>query len=142
MDSVVFASKLDRLREGNLILQDPGKNELGKQARQHTPDLMLYLAAVENGYRALQDRLSAYRGQAKGKTLGQMVKNQWSAGACLGYAAMALIQAGNTPEQVVGYLELMEEFMGQFDLRAAAEYHGRMKDGGPPILPEDFDADA
>lgn len=142
MDSVVFASKLDRLREGNLTLQDPEKNELGRLARRHFDDMQQYTAALESGYRALQDRLSAYRSQARGKSLGQLVKNQWSAGACLGYAAMAMIQAGNTPEQVVGYLELMEEFMGQFDLRAAAEYHGRMKDGGPPILPEDFNADA
>lgn len=114
MDSVVFASKLDRLREGKLPLRNPDENGLGKFARQHLDDLQQYVAALEAGYRAQQDRLSAYRGQAKGKTLGQIVKSQWSSPAALGYAAAALRGCGIAPSQVVGVLEQMEEIMDDY----------------------------
>ena len=137
MDLVIFGSQLDRLREGKLILQDPGENGLGDFAREHINDLKQYVAALEAGYRTLSGRLEAYRGRARGKTLGQLVKNQWSDGACLGYAAMALIQYGLPCDQTVALLELMEEIMGMFDQEYAAEYHQGLKEGRAPVPLED-----
>lgn len=137
MDEVIFRTKLDRLRAGEMSLPPQEQNEIGNHARKHLPDLMEYTAAVEAGYRELTDRLAAYRGQAKGRTLGQVVRNQWSDGACLGYAAMAMRQAGLTPTASIGLLELMESMMQEFGLDEAAKYHQDMLDGkneAPGIL--------
>ena len=148
MDEVIFRTKLDRLRAGEMSLPPQEQNEIGGHARKHLPDLMEYTAAVEAGYRELTDRLAAYRGQAKGRTLGQVVRNQWSDGACLGYAAMAMRQAGLTPVATIGLLELMESMMQEFSLDEAAEYHQDMLDGkneAPGILvvqDDDCPADA
>lgn len=139
MDDVVYSRILDRLREGKLFLR-PDSHELRDHARQHMGDLMNYVAALEAGYRTLTGRLEAYRGQAKGKTLGQLVSNQWSDGACLGYAAMALRQGGMNPSQVVGVLELMEELMGTFSQEEAAEFHESMKHGGTTAPAEEAPA--
>ena len=141
MNGQNWNAQLDRLRQGKLILLPPGENGLSVYANTNLYELRTYLAALEAGYRAQSEMLAAYRGHARGKTLGQMVKNQWSDGAALGYAAMALIQVGNTPDQVVGYLELMEEFMDRYGLQAAAEYHNSLKDGGTPPLPEEWHDD-
>ena len=132
MEDAVFYNMLDRLREGKLVLQQ-GKHELRDHARQHMGDLMNYVAALEAGFRMQTDRLTAYRGQARGKTLGQIVGNQWSDGACLGYAAMALIQYGMPCDQTVALLELMEELMEQFGQEYAAEYHQGLKEGRAPV---------
>jgi hypothetical protein len=137
MDAAIFWTKLNQLREGEMHLQPPGQNEIGKHARKHVQDWLEYTAALEAGYRELTDRLAAYRGQAKGRTLGQVVRNQWSDGACLGYAAMAMRQAGLTPTASIGLLELMESMMQEFGLDEAAEYHQDMLDGkneAPGIL--------
>lgn len=132
MDEAIFRTKLDRLREGELVLARPDQNEIGIHARKHVPDLMEYNASLEEGYRNLQARLTAYRGEAKGKTLGQVVRNQWSDGACLGYAAMALVQTGWSCDKTVAVLELMEELMEGFDQLYAAEYHQGLKEGKAP----------
>ena len=87
------------------------------------------MAALEAGYRAVQGRLEAYRGQARGRTLGQMVKNQWSEGACLGYAAMALTQYGTGHDHAAAILEVMAEMMDAFEQEKAAEYHQKFLEG-------------
>ena len=136
MDDVVYSRILDRLREGKLFLR-PDSHELRDHARQHMGDLMSYVAALEAGYRAVTGRLEAYRGQARGKTLGQLVSNQWSDGACLGYAAMAMRQTNMSISATVGLLELMEELMGTFSQEEAAEFHEGMKYGGTTAQPEE-----
>ena len=78
-------------------------------------------------------RLEVYRSQAGGRTLGQVVKNQWSEGAALGYAGMALIQYGMPNDQAVALLELMREMMGLFDQNYAAEYHQGLLEGKAPV---------
>ena len=69
MDDVIFQDLLDRIREGKFVLQ-PGRHEIRDHARQHMGDLLSYVAALEAGYRTQTDRLSVYRGQARGRTLG------------------------------------------------------------------------
>lgn len=128
VDEIVFQHKLNQLREGSAILR-PDSTEIREHAKQHLPDLLQYASALEGGYRNLKARLSAYRGEGKGKTLGQVVQNQWSDGACLGYAAMALVQTGWPCDKTVAVLELMEELMEGFDQVYAAEYHQGLKEG-------------
>lgn len=123
MDEVIFRTKLDRLRAGEMSLPPQEQNEIGKHARKHLPDLIEYTAAVEAGYRELTERLAAYRGQAKGRTLGQVVRNQWSDGACLGYAVMGLRQASFGPKDTVCVLEAMRYAMELYGLDKAAEAH-------------------
>lgn len=120
MDEVIFRTKLDRLRAGEMSLPPQEQNEIGNHARKHLPDLMEYTAAVEAGYRILMERLGTYRNIAGERALGRIVRNQWSSPAALGYAAAALRQSGMNPSQVVGVLELMEELMDEYP-RAWAE---------------------
>ena len=129
MNTNDWAWQLDRLRQGKLRLTPPGESGLGEYSSTSLYELRRYVAALEAGYREVCLRLDGYRIRGGGKTVGELVKNQWSAGACLGYAAMALIQVGETPDQTVAYLELMEEFMEEFGLEAAAEFQQRLKDG-------------
>ena len=129
MNGLDFCVQLDRLREGKLILQPPGESGLTAYASTNLYELRQYVSALERGYRVLTGRLEAYRGQARGKTLGQALKRQWSEGAALGYAGMALIQSGMQPDRVVAQLELMEDLMEQFDLDYAAEFCQGLKDG-------------
>ena len=123
MNGFNFNAQLDRLREGKLILQEPGESGLTAYASTNLSELRQYVAALEAGYRAVSGRLEAYRGQAKGRTLGQVVKNQWSEGAALGYAAMAMTRYRTGHDHAAAILELMEEAMAEFDLEEAATYH-------------------
>lgn len=132
MDDVIFLRKLDELREGKLFLQ-PDKHEIRDHARKNLGDLMHYVSALETGYRTLTGRLEAYRGQARGKTMGQLVSNQWSDGACLGYAAMAMRQIGYECDETIKILELMEELMALCGQEYAAEYHQGLKEGRAPV---------
>ena len=136
MDEIAFQHKLNQLREGSAILR-PDDTEIREHAKKHLPDLLQYASALEGGYRNLQARLTAYRGEAKGKTLGQVMRNQWSDGACLGYAAMALVQTGWPCDKTVAVLELMEELMEGFDQVYAAEYHQGLKEGKAPPRKEE-----
>lgn len=133
MNDLNFEQQLEQLRRGKLILSPQRENGLTEYANKHLNDLKSYVKALEQGYRAQAEAMAAYRGQAKGKTLGQIVRNQWSDGACLGYAAMALIQYGQTCDQTVALLELMEELMEQFNQEYAAEYHQGLKEGRAPV---------
>ena len=142
MNGLDFQTQLDKLRQGKLILQQPGESGLTAYASTSLYELRSYVAALEAGYRELTERLAAYRGQAKGRTLGQVVRNQWSDGACLGYAAMAMRQAGLTPVATIGILELMETMMQEFSQAEAAEYHQSLLDGkneapGILVVPDD-----
>ena len=129
MDRVVFTTSLDQIRQGKRPLPPPQQNGIAACANNWLPDLREYAAALEAGYRELWDRLATYRGQARGRTLGEMVCNQWSEGACLGYAAMAMVQTGITRSGVVGILELMGDLMQQHGLDEAAEYHQSLIEG-------------
>lgn len=129
MNGLNFNVQLDRLREGKLILQEPGESGLTAYASTNLYELRQYVAALESGYRAVTGRLEAYRGQARGRTLGQVVKNQWSEGAALGYAVMAMRQSTMSPSATLCILEIMETLMDTFDLEEAAEYYQSFLDG-------------
>lgn len=128
-----WTKQLEALRNGRLRLEGPGESGLTRYASTALYELREYVKALEHGYRHLSNEVSRYRNKEKAAEvtgiLG-LLKHQWSEGAALGYAGMALIQSGMPPHQVVAHLELMEELMEQFDLDYAAEFCQGLKDGG------------
>ena len=71
------------------------------------------------------------RAGAGGPTLGQLIKNQWSDEAALGYVFMACNAAGIKPDKTVEILELMSKTMEKVDHVNAAELHrGLIQEGG------------
>ena len=140
MNGQNWNAQLDRLRQGKLILLPPGENGLSVYANTNLYELRTYLAALEAGYRAQSEMLAAYRGHARGKTLGQMVKNQWSSPAALGYAASALRGSGLNPSQVVAVLELMDSTMDEYPREwAEGVYMEMLEDPGGAGRPRDAD---
>ena len=123
MNGFDFSCQLDKLRKGKLELQEIGAGGLAAYASTWLPDLREYVKALEAGYRANMTRLTAYRAKTGGKSIAELAENQWSEGACLGYAAMAFRQSGLSPEQAVGLLELMADLMEEYSLEQAAEAH-------------------
>lgn len=131
MTCLEWAKQMTALREGKLRLVAPGEDGLSLYARGHFDDLIEYLKALEHGYRAVCETLDGYRKRervcptlrAQGKSLQELVDNQWSEGACLGYAVMGLRKAGISPADSVRVLEAMEDAMEVYDLTAAAEVH-------------------
>lgn len=123
MNGIDFNMQLDRLRQGKLELQEIGAGGLAAYASTWLPDLREYVKALEAGYRANTQRLKTYRARTSGRSIAELAENQWSEGACLGYAAMAFRQSGLSPEQSVGLLELMADLMEEFSLEQAAEAH-------------------
>lgn len=129
MTCLEWAQQMTALREGKLRLAAPGEDGLSLYARGHFDDLIEYLKALEHGYRAVCETLDGYRKRervrpalrAKAGSLQELVDNQWSEGACLGYAFMGLRQAGISPADSVRVLEAMEDAMEVYDLTAAAE---------------------
>ena len=145
MTCLEWSQQMMALREGKLRLVAPGEDGLSLYARGHFDDLIEYLKAIEHGYRAVCEELDGYRKRervrpalrAKDKSLQELVENQWSDGACLGYAVMGLRQAGFSPKDAICVLEAMEDAMEIYDLTAAAEAHqalvedpGRLPRGG------------
>lgn len=137
MNGFDFAVQLDRLRQGKLELQAMGESGMTAYASTSLYELREYVKALEAGYRANTQRLTAYRAKASGKSIAELAENQWSEGACLGYAAMAFRQSGLSPDQAVGLLELMADLMEEYSLEQAAEAHQAIISGRgetPPPL--------
>ena len=132
MDREEFERQLEALRRGELTLEPPEDNGLSRFAGGRLYELREYISALEAGYRLKTGQLEVYRSKARGRSLGELVRDQWSDGAALGYAAMAAIDCGLTPSATVGLLEQMEDIMETVSREAAAEYCQTMKEGGPP----------
>lgn len=133
MNITEWTKQLEALRNGRLRLEGPEESGLTRYASTALYELREYVKALEHGYRHLSAEVRRYQNKEKAAEvtgiLG-LLKHQWSDGAALGYAGMALIQSGMPPHQVVAHLELMEELMEQFDLDYAAEFCQGLKDGG------------
>lgn len=131
MTCLEWGRQIAALREGELRLVAPGEDGLSLFARGHIDDLREYLIALEHGYRSVCETLDGYRKRervrpalrAGDKSLQELVENQWSEGACLGYAVMGLRQAGFSPSDAIRVLEAMAEAMELYTLRQAAEAH-------------------
>lgn len=145
MTCLEWNQQMKALREGELRLVAPEEDGLSMFARRSVYDLREYLAALEHGYRRVCEELDDYRKRervcpalrAQDKSLQDLVNNQWSEGAALGYAIMGLRQAGFSPADAICVLEAMEDAMEIYDLTAAAEAHqamvedpGRLPRGG------------
>ena len=131
MTCLEWSRQTAALREGKLRLAEPEEDGLSMYARRSIYDLRDYLAALEHGYRRVCEQLDGCRKRervrpalrAKDKSLQELVNNQWSEGACLGYAVMGLRKAGISPADSVRVLEAMEDAMKVYDLTVAAEVH-------------------
>lgn len=131
MTCLEWGRQIAALREGKLRLVAPGEDGLSLYARGHLDDPREYLKALEHGYRSVCETLDGYRKRervrpalrAGDKSLQELVENQWSEGACLGYAAIAMRGAGFTPADTVRVLEAMAEAMELYTLSQAAEAH-------------------
>lgn len=130
MNGFDFAVQLDRLRQGKLELQEIGAGGLAAYAATWLPDLREYVKALEAGYRANMTRLTTYRAKTGGKSIAELAENQWSEGACLGYAAIGLRMAGYSPAETVTVLDAISEAMETHDLEEAAQAHQNLLDGG------------
>lgn len=145
MTCLEWSRQTTALREGRLRLLAPEEDGLSMFARRSVYDLREYLAALEAGYRRICEELDGYRKRERVRpavragdmSLQELVENQWSEGACLGYAVMGLRQAGFSPKDAICVLEAMEDAMQIYDLTAAAEAHqalvedpGRLPRGG------------
>lgn len=120
-----FVRQLSELRRGELRLPQEGSS-LSRYAALWPTDQTQYIAALEAGYRKATgdlDKLQKVRAGAGGPTLGQMIKNQWSDEAALGYAFMACNAAGIQPDKTVAILEHMGEIMGRVERVDAAAVH-------------------
>lgn len=135
MTCLEWSRQIDALRSGELRLLPSGEGGLSQFARGHIDDLAEYLKALEQGYRAACEKLDGYRKHERTstvkcgrQTMGDLLANQWSKPAALGYAAAALRQSGQNPSQVVGVLELMEELMDEHSHAWAEEIYQSMLD--------------
>lgn len=145
MDRIEWQRQLLALREGKLRIEEPGESGMTSYATDATYEMKQYITALECGYREIYKELAGYRAREARGTLARLMEakerleranaelldHQWSEGACLGYAAMAMRQSGMLPSQVVGLLELMCDLMDQISLRQAAEAHQALLDGSP-----------
>lgn len=135
MTCLEWNRQITALRAGKLrLLEPPTAGGLSQFARGHVDDLSEYLKALEAGYRAVCETLDGYRKRERtgavkchGKTLGELVSNQWSKPAALGYAAMTLRQSGMSPMQAIGILELMEDLMDEQGLQDAEAYYASLQ---------------
>lgn len=137
MTCLEWSRQTTALREGRLRLLAPEEDGLSMYARRSFDDFREYVKALEHGYRKVCEDLDLYRKQERVRpavragdmSLQELVENQWSDAAALGYAAMAMIQDGLSPSAVVGVLERMEEIMDAFERSYAAEFHKGLLDG-------------
>ena len=134
MTCLEWSRQIDALRTGELRLLAPEEGGLSQFARGHFDDLKEYTKALEHGYRAVCEKLDGYRKHERTssvkcgrKTMGELLANQWSKPAALGYAAMALRQSAMDPMQAIGILELMEELMDGNSLQDAEAYYNSLQ---------------
>lgn len=136
MDYLEFERELASLRCGQLRLKPPGENGMTEVASGWFGDLKRYIAALEAGYRVKTELLDRYQKQdrirvaTRGRLVRELTARQWSEGAALGYAAMAMQQAGYSPVDTVRVLEAMQEVMQLNSPEEAAEAHQALLDGG------------
>lgn len=137
MTCLEWAQQMTALREGKLRLVAPGEDGLSLYARGRFDDLIEYLKALEHGYRAVCETLDGYRRRervrpalrAKAGSLQELVENQWSDDAALGYAAMGMRSARIRPDQGVLALDAMMEAMEHYSLEEARNYDRGLREG-------------
>jgi hypothetical protein len=125
MEREEFIQQISALRRGELRLEPPEGNGLSRFAGGAIYELRQYISALEAGYRKLWGMMEQNMGKVKAgeTTLGQLIKNQWSDEAVLGYAFMACNAAGRRPDETVAILEHMGEIMGRVDRVDAEAVH-------------------
>ena len=121
MDGTDFTFQLKRLCEGNAKPQEITESGITIYASSSMYELMEYTKALEQGYRTIWARLLAYRTRAGGKTIGELVENQWSDGGCFGYALMAMRQLGYKPDEIVSVMDCMADIMESVTVKEAEE---------------------
>lgn len=127
-----FARKLSALRRGELRLPQEGSS-LSRYAALWPTDLKQYISALEAGYSKTTgdlDKIQKVRAGAGGPTLGQLIQNQWSDEAALGYAYIAACQIGLPPDRTVLLLETLADTIDSTDRDYAAEIHKALWEGG------------
>ena len=122
MNSNYYGRQLNALRDGKLALSEPERDGLSSYAWEHIQDLRQYISALESGYREIYGELESYRKLSENKRLRELMRNQWSDTAALGYAAMGLNNAGFTVKDALCVLEAMEEVMDVRSREQAQEY--------------------
>ena len=138
MDRIEWEISMDKLRQGKLQLPEPEENGLSQYAGGALFELRQYIAALEHGYRAQAETLRLYRAQtSRGDSLGRLMKNQWSADAALGYAAMGMRSAKIRPDQGVLALDAMMEAMEHYSLDEARAYERGLRESDAPTETRD-----
>lgn len=132
MDRQEFMQQISALRQGKLRLEPPEENGLSRFAGGSIYELRQYISAVETGYRVLWGLLERNMGKVKAgdTTLGELIANQWSDEAALGYAWMAAVQIALPPDKTVMLLEAMGDEMKKYDRAYAEEMHRSLIDKG------------
>lgn len=136
MDREDFSRQITALRRGELRLERPEANGLSRFAGGALFEMRQYVSALEAGYRAVCGIADGYARQERvteatsGRLVRELTERQWSDGAALGYAAMALRMTGYTPSAAICVLEAMQEAMEANTLQEAAEAHQALLEGG------------
>lgn len=132
MDRQEFEQQISALRQGKLRLEPPEENGLSRFAGGTIYELRQYISAVETGYRVLWGLLERDMGKVKAgeTTLGELIANQWSDEAALGYAYLAAYMIGLSPDRAVRLLETMGDVMEHYDLDYVKALHRGLVEGG------------
>ena len=117
MDQMDWTRKLDRLKQGELRLEEPGDSGMTAYANTSLYELREYVKALEQGYRRRGSTISSYRhmekarelARMKGRSLRELMDEAWSERACLGYAVLGLRQAGLRDGEIERVIEAMRE---------------------------------
>ena len=117
MDQMDWTRKLDRLKQGELRLEEPGESGLTAYANTSLYELREYVKALEQGYRRRGSTINAYQhmekarelARMKGRSLRELMDGAWSARACLGYAIFGLRQAGLRECEIERVIDAMRE---------------------------------
>lgn len=116
---------LDELRRGRIALSAVSVSGISARAKRDLWILREYIGALEEGYRALFRETAIWRSRNNRVRLADLVRNQWSDDAALGYALIAMDSVGLRPYEVAAALEAMQDAMDTVDRAEAA---GRLRD--------------
>ncbi len=137
MTCLEWSRQIEALRTGELRLLAPEEGELSQFARGHFDDLKEYTKALEHGYRAVCEKLDGYRKHERtssvkcgNKTIAELLANQWSDEAALGYAYLAACMIGLSPDRAVQLLETLGDVMEHYDLDYVKALHRGLVEGG------------
>lgn len=133
MNGQEFDRQLDQIRQGKLKPAGPEDNGLSEYATGMVWEMRKYIQALEKGFRKLYDENQITKAKTGGKSIKELLRNQWSESACLGYALIAARGTGCTPAQCVALLEGMEEAFDLYNLAEAATELERVRES---VLPE------